>query len=405
MNVRVLSAALALGLTLAGCSDPPPKTKAEDKDAGAAAPVMDKNIANAVASAAGSSGPAAGNAEGPPQSGVFDEGAADRAVPIGKTPEVTIAQKGSDPKIKLTPLFPLTAPVVFEVTVLRVEGKSSMTHPPVTFSVMAAPAGAEPAEEAEPKAPTKGAPAPKKDAPAPAAESAAPKESEAPPPRAPMTAAQPIVFVVTGVKPAAQKEVPIDEEDLKALETLKGSRIFAELSPSGLLGKETFEIPPTSDKKMGTVVRSLVETLGFMFSAVPNEPVGVGGQWIVGDRVSFAGMNLVRYRASTLEQAGDELVISIDVRLYAVDKNEAPIRFGEQAVSLAFQAQGNQQIVLKAGDPVPARAQLELTLGAQVAQSADAEMAQLFQMQAVGVLQPPGAPTGEEAKPQPKKGQ
>jgi hypothetical protein len=387
---RLVTAALVLGLM--GCKDAPPTAKPEDKaDAGAQAPVMDKNIANAVASAAASTNPAGGG-EGPPANGVFADGAADRAVPPGQAPQVVVAQKGSDPKIKLQPLYPLAEPLAFDVTVLRVEGRTVM---PVTFGVVASPVGAEPAPD--PKAP----PTAPKEAPAPA-QSAEPKE--APPEAAPLTAPQPVLFTVTSVRPAAQKEAPIGEDELKQLQTLVGARILAELSPAGLLGKETFELPPTGAKSMGHAVRALVESLGFLFHGVPAEPIGVGGQWIVGDRVAFAGMNVVRYRATTLESAkGDELVMSVDVRLYAVDKGEAPIRFGEEAVALAFQAQGNMKTVHIPGMLVPVTAQLEMALAMQIAQSADADMAQVYQMKAVAVLAPPGADEEDGDDGAPKK--
>src|SRR5262245_24903816 len=89
---------------LLACADPPQVKPDKSPDAGASAgqPVENSHIADALASAEKGNGPS--SAEGPPQNGIFEPGAADKAQPRG-TMKVTLIDKGADPKVKLTPFL------------------------------------------------------------------------------------------------------------------------------------------------------------------------------------------------------------------------------------------------------------------------------------------------------------
>src|SRR5687767_10520018 len=101
---RVLLAALACGLLAvsAGCDEP--KKVALDAGADAATPnTMDPKLQAAVAAAASGSGPVAGPAAsgGPPPTGVFAPGEADKAHPRGVPAKIEVFSDGADPKVAL----------------------------------------------------------------------------------------------------------------------------------------------------------------------------------------------------------------------------------------------------------------------------------------------------------------
>src|SRR5687768_10172271 len=118
MTARPILALLVCGaLALLACEDAPQVKPDNSADAGASGkPVENAHIAEALASAAKGT-----TAEGPPPKGVFAPGAADKAHPKNKPIEVTLVDKGADPKVKLTPLLELTRPAPLDVTVVRVE--------------------------------------------------------------------------------------------------------------------------------------------------------------------------------------------------------------------------------------------------------------------------------------------
>lgn len=376
-KIAVLSGVLGLGAL--GCQDAP-QVKPDDKaDAGPQTPIADTHIADAMASVASTANPQSpATDDGPPPNGVFQPGEADRRVPAGTPPAATIIDKGSEPLAKWLPLMTFTDTQLFDVSLIRAEGQGGIA---VKFTL----AASLPVAEVEGKDDKKGAGG---------------GAAEAPKPE-PITQPTAIQFIIQKVGVHDQL-ANVPEKELAPLmdklKTLAGTRIAAVLEPNGALTKETFELAKGADEGAVEAVRALVETLGLFFSPYPTEPLGQGAYWITSDRGSLAGLDLLRYRVTKLEQLeGDQTATSVDLRLYAASPKTLPKGAPEGGLAVQFQGQGKATITRKKGQILPVQGNLKSPLALQYAASADAQMGQMYQLQNV-VDWTPHKPKDEKPK-------
>src|SRR5262245_46286997 len=108
MTSKWCAVALASLLMIAGCEEEK-KTHVSSEDGGGISdkPAVDPNLAKAMAAASAKGGPATlRQPGGPPANGVFDPGAADKEMPKGAAPKITLGSAGSDPKLVLGKMQP-----------------------------------------------------------------------------------------------------------------------------------------------------------------------------------------------------------------------------------------------------------------------------------------------------------
>jgi hypothetical protein len=358
---RKLFFCAAIMLSAVGCEDPPPKKpKAEEPDAGKSGPAMDPKLAAAVQSAEAAN--AAGAEQGPPPTGVFGPGEADKAHAPGAPIEVTLIDKGAEPRAVLP------AGTIGEANQIRVAINRSVPRgqlPPVEFVVALS--------------------LPKKD-----------EDTDEP-----TSGPQPVaITVVKASAGQAQPEAGID----KMLATLEGSKIEVMLGPNGawtgekiVLGKEVK--PPIDQYVVG-----LSDFLANFFSPMPKEPVGVGAAWIAHDRASVSGMQVVRYRVTKLDKkVGDEMAFTVDTRMYATDAKQLPgevqVSGGEVAL-MGFVAQGKVAYTRTAGSLLPTSGQLKMPTVAQLANPQQPERVLPVQFETSMIVKPSAAKeSGDKAKP------
>jgi hypothetical protein len=378
--MRPFGLLFALLLCAAGCSEDKPATTADAgvKDGGEG-PSMDPNIDKAVKSVAGKGTASAAASEGPPPNGVFAAGEADKKHPPGAAAKVDLIDKGSEPRVSLEPILALPGPTTMRVAVQRPMSEQAMLTIEYQLAVHL---GAE-----APKGDDKGRVAP-------AATAAASAEPAAPP-----TGPQPIVFVVQSAAMAQEKGGPRPSDELdKILATLKGARIVGTLAENGALGGLRYEMPKGTQPELGDLAAGLGEALELFFSPLPAEPVGLGGYWIASDRATVAGMQLVRYRVTKIDQLqGDDVALMVDIRLYAVDDKQLPPIQGDQEVVLgALDAQGKAVVTRKKSGLLPTSGQMQTKMGLQIAAAANPQMNQGVQIVTAAKVLPPQAP---EPKP------
>ena len=338
-----------------GCEDPPKKTDKKE-DAGTEAPVMDPNIAKAVASAqVNPDGNAAAAAtQGPPPNGVFPPGAADAAHQPGTPLVLTVVKHGSAPKVSLKPNLDLSKGGSLKVIVSRqTQGRAI---PNTLFSLGVS----------------------------------TPAEGDGS-----------ITFTVKDVAPARDQPGALPQDINKLLATLKGTRVVAKLDASGAISGEKVELSKDAKPGLDQIAEGLTDVLGLCFSPMPDEPVGVGAYWIAHERTQFGGVNVVRYRVTKIEKlAGDELVLSTDVRMYAVDQSQMPKVITKQAAEqglamMAFETKGTGNWTVKTPNLLPTSGEIQLQVMAALADPNNPQRAAPVQFVAGGRI-----PAAEGKAPQ-----
>ncbi len=369
-RAEILIALLVLQVSAVGCDDSS-KGAARDAGVGDAQPneaLMDKNIVNAVQSARQQTSGSAEVVDGPPPSGVFEPGMADKAHPRGAPIKMTLYDKGSEPRVVVAPNLDLHKPAILKITVTNRMGKQVRPNVDYTLSVsVTSPKDADGKDGAVAELPVD-------------AGATTPKERE-------------ISFTIKAVVPSTQQPGQLPPSLGKAIGKLKGSRIFATLAPDGSLSGERIELAKKADAALGDLVAPLVEVLGLYFSPWPTEPVGQGAYWIATDRTTIAGMDVIRYRITKLEKLeGTQIAFSLDLRLWAAGSNSVPQGTPEGFLTLGFNAVGKAAWVRNAGDLLPIMGQLKAPIVVQLGDPKQPERVLPVQLETGADIQPIVAP-------------
>ena len=341
MFSKIGVAALSLAM-VAGCGDEkkPTPVDAGVSDAGNKPAPGGKlgealrDLASANASASSEPG------GGPPPTGIFEPGAADKEVPPNTPPTLKVIDDGVPPRVSVQPADASKEEKLPFVLVLALGGKSIL--PPLIIDLTVGPEKIEGTKEKGDKGDK------------PAASASAAVEPAKGPPR--------VVATVGAVNLAeGAKEAPKELTD--ALGKLKGSTISFVLTKTGPVDVQR-KLAKDAEKQLDLHLRAIAEGLSGLYVAAPDKPVGVGGYWMVTDRHQSMGVEVIRYRVFKVTKVeGNNASVSLDVRQYAVnDKIDIP-ELGPQLQGLSlgrYQTQGKAVLDLEPGHVFPPAAAFKL---------------------------------------------
>jgi hypothetical protein len=410
MNLDSGKVALLLPLLLSvGCGETKQQA-APDASASAAAtdidPALDSRLANALKSVGKPSGSAPpASADQPPASGVFEPGLADKALAKGAPPKIQIFGDGNDPKIVLH----AAAPEVEKLTVTVIQASQGNPDIPLVYSLLIGPPDKVSAQADKPKDDKAAKPKPAGSA----AASVAPAASDAP-----SGSPSSMVALVQGITVAGVDKDELPKKLLEQVAALKGARVSFTVTPTGLTG---FSHPQLADGEGAGAydnhLSALEESLSALYTPAPDRPVGEGAYWMVTDRRTSFGSDVIRYRVFTVKAVeGDNAAIAIDVRQYAADESRPSIVAVEnqQTVVVArYAAGGKGGIVLAPKSRWAQAGKVQLQVGADLVPSESKSDPQAprgqvkFELAAqVGELDPSqlgGQPGGAPQRPGPAR--
>jgi hypothetical protein len=369
MSARTIARLLlvAVPLTLAACDkgkETSSDSKSDTEDAGINPSLRDTAIEKAVASAQAGGVGTAQVVDGPPPNGIFGPGLADKAHPKGAPATIDLLDKGRAPLVALGAKALGDDPIGFTMSVNRRTGPQAL--PNVEYHVKL-------------------------------------KKAEGPA----SAAGTPVVIDVREVKLGAEQpgQLPDAEGIARELGKAKGSTVHATLSSHGGISGLRLTMAEKADQGLIGVLTAFSETLELVFAPVPTEPVGQGAYWMVTDRTTVQGMEMVRYRVLRVTQVtGDEAALTMDLRQYAADASQKPPGIPPNLSFVAFGCQGQGGFTRKAGLLLPTSADLNMPLQIQLSQGTGQQArvmplqvetrAQLIGKGAAGASSNSAAPTG-----------
>ncbi len=317
---HLVAPALAGLLLLVGCNDEK-KTK-ETTDAGTQdagpKPALGGKLGAALREvASANANPSAEAGGGPPPTGIFGAGDADKVLSQSAPPKVEVLGDGEAPRVTLTSTTPSVQEKIPFVLVLGLGGKSIL--PPLAIELLVGPEGAPAKDEKK----TPGA----KDV---AAKPAAPTSSSSPPDGPPR------IIATLGTVAIAQGGDRAPKELLDAVAKLKGSSISFVLTKTGPIDVQR-HLAKDAEKQLDLHLRAIAEALSSLYVPVPDKPMGKGGYWMVTDRIESLGLQVVRYRVfKVTDVRGDNVSMTVEVKQYAVnDKVDLP-ELGQQLEGLTL---------------------------------------------------------------------
>jgi hypothetical protein len=322
LNLGALSFGLFVALGLAGCADEK-KAPAADADAGVVQgpqkAALGGKLGAAVAAAESGQGSAPSkNGDGPPESGVFAPGLADKAQPPGAPAKVELLGDGKEPRVLLAP-SPADEQKETVGLSVRLQQQSA-----ITVECTLALKVDKPKEE---KKTDKKADGPK---------------------------SWRVLGKLATLSTGAQTPRDVSEKFAK----LKGTELRYTLAPDGSLADFAYTLPKDAEPATEIVLKGISEAASLSMPPLPQKPVGVGGYWIVTDRASTLLLDVVRYRVYKVEKIEpNRATLSVDVRQYAVKEQvDLGALAGGQKLSVQqFQSTGKDKIEWTAAGLLPVR--------------------------------------------------
>ena len=171
---------------------------------------------------------------------------------------------------------------------------------------------------------------------------------------------------------------------------LKGTEMRYTLGPSAGVSDLGYTLAKEADAGLGeAVVKGLVDSISVSMPLLPSKPLGAGAYWMVTDRASTFGAEVVRYRVYHVEKVDkDGASLSVEVRQYAV-KEDTDIG-GQKMTLLQFQGPGKGKLdwisaaLLTPRGEVSQRTVITGTVGAGQQGTFQAEVSARFAAEAAG---------------------
>ena len=365
---HLVAPALAGLLALVGCNDDK-KTKempdAGTQDAGAK-PALGGKLGEALREvASANANPSVDAGGGPPPTGIFAPGEADKVLSSSAPPKVEVFGDGVAPRVTLSSASPTAQEKIPFVLVLGLGGKSIL--PPLAIELLVGPEGA-----------------PTDDKKGPGAKGDAPKDPKAKASASPSAPSDgpPRIVATLGTVALAQGGEKAPKELLDAVGKLKGSSISFVLTKTGPVDVQR-HLAKDAEKQLDLHLRAIAEALSSLYVPAPDKPMGKGGYWMVTDRIESLGLQVVRYRVfKVTDVQGDNVSMTVEVKQYAVnDKVDLP-ELGQQLEGLAlgrYATQGKAVLDLAPGHVFAGAASFQLAeqlgFGAQGKQALPVQIA------------------------------
>ena len=257
----------------------------------------------------------------PPPNGVFPAGDADKALAPGAPGKIDVMDDGAEPRVMLRrkpPTDDLKLPLAVN---LSMGGRAVL--PAFRVNLVIGPEKAKSDDKSDGKDPKK----PKPASSAVASASAAPPVS-----MPPLTIAGPRISALID-----DMHIEGNDEALpKELAAFKGSTVSFTMTDTGPV-EFRHVLSPGAEPKLDFVLRAVEECLSELYIAAPDKPIGEGGFYIVADRQTSLGVDVLRYRVfKVIKINGDSALVSLDEKQYAAQPRIDLPQLGDQLAKLAF---------------------------------------------------------------------
>jgi hypothetical protein len=371
MRTLVCSAFVVLAFGSFGCEKQESLEKSTEPVASvdkvaALDPAVAKALAQASAAARSNRRGPAATPGGPPPSGVFDPGEADREAKRGSPPKVTLGDRGKEPRVALGSVQPKPG--------WKSQGTVQVVIQPPDPRQQAAPVTVALSLEAQkPKVGDAGAGVP--------------------------GGAADAVTVLAKVTGAQVAVAGVPAETNARVAMLKGAKIEYQVAPDGSGAGFRYDAGAAAD--LVDYLRVLSDALALVTLPVPTEPLGKGGFFMTTSREGIYGLDLVTYRMVKVEDVeGDKVTLSVGTKRYAATRKfDFPGLAADAPRDLIeFDAQSEARLERRVGVPFPLGGEVASLLAARLG---TAQQSGLLQIQSKVALAFPdkAAPAATAKKP------
>lgn len=167
----------------------------------------------------------------------------------------------------------------------------------------------------------------------------------------------------------------------KELDGLKGLKMTYWVSPKGEVRDSKLVIPPSAPASAQQMMQGMLQSMDSMVAPLPKEEVGVGAKWTALTRVMSNGADFLQLARYTLKQKdGTKLTFDVEIEQVAakgsIDAPGLPPGVKTNLKSIESGGKGSMVLDLKQLSPVSSQTNMALKMGLSVeAQGKQEEMA------------------------------
>jgi hypothetical protein len=337
MRFLVCTTSIVFAIGVLGCEKEEQKDRSAEPiasvdKAAAIDPALAKAVAQASAVMKAKRAPA-GTPGGPPASGIFEPGAADKEAPRGVPPKITLGDSGKEPRVIIGPLQPKPGWKSAGTVQVLLQGGDPRQQPlPVRVALLL--------EAQKPKSVDAGA-------------DAAPADA---------------VAVTARVKSAEIAAAGLPQEVAARISALKGAKIEYLVGADGSGTGYRYDLPGAASELVD-YLRVLSDALALVTLPVPKVPLGAGGFFMATTREGVYGLDLVTYRMVKVEKIeGETITLAVNTKRYAssnrFDFTGLPPDLPREMIE--FDAASDARLELKVGAPFPSGGEIGSMLAAKL---------------------------------------
>ncbi len=303
---------LAAVATQTGCEDKSKSSPSPESSASAAPATdmaIDPNVTKALAATSATAAEAPG--DGPPATGVFGPGGADKVHARGAPVEVKLGSDGSAPRVAVGSPAPFKGNATLTVAI-QMGPRNAL--PTVDFGLEFVPEKADKAAA--------GAPA--------------------------------IVVKIKKADLSSEQLGQVPAAAAKEIGKLKGSELRIVRGPDGAASDLTLQMAKDAAPDLERMLATLGDAIMAFEVPPPPKPVGVGAVWIAQTRNAYTGIDVVSYRMyKVTEIKGDDVTISVEVKQYAAGPNMTFAGLPPTAQLAQFESLGDGELTVRKGESFP----------------------------------------------------
>lgn len=163
----------------------------------------------------------------------------------------------------------------------------------------------------------------------------------------------------------------LSESLKKELAGLKGLKMSYWVSPNGEVRDAKLDIPPNAPPTAQQMMQGMMQSMDSMVAPLPKEEVGVGAKWAALTRVSSNGADFLQMARYTLKQRdGEKLTIDIEIEQAAakgsIDAPGLPPGVKTKLTSIDSAGKGSMLIDLKKITPVTSQMKMTMKMALNV---------------------------------------
>jgi hypothetical protein len=169
-----------------------------------------------------------------------------------------------------------------------------------------------------------------------------------------------LVATVRRATPAKEQFGQLPPGIEKEIAALQGTQIRLPFGPGAVASDVQTVLPKGAAPELERIALNAAEALILDVVPFPSKPVGVGGQWIAETRMSWAGVDVITYRAFKVKKIdGTRAEVSVDVKGYSAEKEPTLPGLPKGATLEEFDAEAQGELDIAAGEGLVRRGSLQ----------------------------------------------